>query len=175
MRCWGEDLWNNGTRTVCVRSCCVGIFAEKNNWLSIKGKKEKFNINSCNIFDGKPRPCIIFACTVEMDYFFGHWCGGNRLLGSNESLILLFCANLDDLNTFNITGLSSHLSMRIVNNISKKKKNLKANNVRLLKPELFLYVRVLFLCSWRSQEVHGILNLGIPLKPQVYIHYIKGT
>lgn len=35
----GEDPRNNGTRTVCVSSCCVGIFIERNNLWSIESKK----------------------------------------------------------------------------------------------------------------------------------------
>lgn len=76
-----------------------------------RSKKRRFKINSCNISAGKARVCLICACTAEMGYFSGPCCGGNRLLGSSESLILLFWANLDDLNTWNITGLSSHLSI----------------------------------------------------------------
>lgn len=93
--------------------------------------------------------CCLYSWE-EFFFFFGSWCGGNRLLGSSESLILLFWVDLDDLDT---TGLSSHLSIWGMS-ITPVRKRKSWRLIMFLKPELFLYVHLQCLAvsggSWYS-------------------------
>lgn len=97
---------------------------------------------------------MYYCCLYSWEgffFFFGSWCGRNRLLGSSESLILLFWVNPDDLDT---AGLSSHLSIwgTSITPVRKRK------SWRLT---MFVSQNLFSICA--SPEVCGILDLGLYL------------
>lgn len=107
-------------------------------------------------FDGKPRSCIIVACTAGKDFFIIiFW----LLMWRKQATWVEWVTDSFVLSEPWWFGhrwpFLSPFHMENVNNTCKEKKKLKANNVPLLKPELFLYVHLQCLAVSRSWWFSG--------------------